>query len=236
MCVKPSSLPLAKVALAKAAAAAAANSSSSSASSHHNIRLCTVVGFPHGSSSASVKITEAAEACASGAVEVGAVVNIGKVLGGEWTYIESEIEALDRIVTTSGALLKVILEADYLPSDDIARLCEICTARGVAFVETSTGYSFKWREHGDCVDAEAYSNRDMDTVGDLVHMRQNIGPEVRIKATGGVRNLDELLYVLSLGVERVGTSSTEKIMEEARARGIGEAEVEVELTDMKGRM
>ncbi|KAL7951668.1 hypothetical protein V8C42DRAFT_304814 [Trichoderma barbatum] len=204
-CIKPYAVPLARSILAGSP-----------------VRVCTVVGFPHGSSSASVKIAEAAEALSSGATEIDMVINIGKALGGDWAYIEHEVDALNRLVTAKGAILKVIFENDFLQDDHIVRLCQICTELNVAFVKTSTGYGFVKQSNG-------FYTYQGATPHHLKLMRKHAGPRVQIKAAGGVRTLDELLYVLSLGVTRVGASATEAILEEAGARGIGEAEVEVEV-------
>lgn len=204
-CIKPYAVPLARSILAGS-----------------SVRICSVVGFPHGSSSASLKITEAAEAMTSGASEIDMVINIGKALSGEWNYVEHEIEAVNRLVTAKGGILKVIFENDFLQDEHIIKLCQICTDQGVAFVKTSTGYGFLKQPNG------FYSYQGA-TPHHLKLMRKHAGPKVQIKAAGGVRTLDELLYVLSLGVTRVGASATEAILEEAKARGIGETEVEVEV-------
>ncbi|KAL7924842.1 hypothetical protein ACQKWADRAFT_286131 [Trichoderma austrokoningii] len=204
-CIKPYAVPLAAAILAGSA-----------------VRVCSVVGFPHGSASASVKIAEAAEAISSGASEIDMVINIGKALSGEWGYVEHEIEAINRLVTAKGAVLKVIFETDFLEDEHIIRLCKICTEQGVAFIKTSTGYGFVKQPNG-------FYSYEGATPHHLRLMREHAGPKVQIKAAGGVRTLDEMLYVLSLGVTRVGASATEAILEEAKARGIGEAEVEVVL-------
>ena len=107
------------------------------------------------------------------------------------------------------------------------KLCEICPALKVAFVKTSTGYGFVKRSNG------MYSYNGA-TVPHLKLMRDHSGPDVQIKAAGGVRTLDDFLYVMSLGVTRVGASATEAIMEEARKRGIGEETVEVPVKIMDG--
>jgi len=178
-------------------------------------------------STASIKISEAAEAVDSGAHEIDMVVNVGKVLSGEWDYVEHEIQAINRVVTAKGALLKVIFENDYLQDEHIVRLCEICTRQGVAFVKTSTGYGFVKQPNG------MYSYKGA-TIPHLRLMKQHVGPGVQIKAAGGVRTLDEFLYVLSLGVTRIGASATKAMLEEAKARGIGESEVEVEVKTPEG--
>jgi deoxyribose-phosphate aldolase len=172
-----------------------------------------VVGFPHGSSRTAVKVREAELACEDGATELDAVVNVGKVLSRDWDYVSGEIASLQQTAREGGALLKVIFENDYLPEDSYkVRLCELCTLHGVAFAKTSTGYGFVRRSDG------AYSYRGA-TDHDLELMRRVCGPEVRIKAAGGVRTLDDLLRVLGLGADRVGLSATAEILAEARKRG-----------------
>ncbi|KAK1767453.1 deoxyribose-phosphate aldolase [Phialemonium atrogriseum] len=212
-CVKPYSVPAAVRAL-----------------SGSGVLVCAVAGFPHGSSTTASKVAEAAAAVAAGAHEVDVVVNVGKVLGGDWGYVRDEIRAVnDAVVGTPvggddgggrNGILKVIFENDYLGDEQIARLCGICSEVGVAFVKTSTGYGFVKQPDG------AYSYRGA-TVPHLRLMRASCGPDVRIKAAGGVRTLDEFLYVASLGVTRVGASATVAIMEEARRRGITEQPTEV---------
>ncbi|KAK4094148.1 hypothetical protein Purlil1_1639 [Purpureocillium lilacinum] len=209
-CVPPYAVPLAAAALAGSPVA-----------------VCAVVGFPHGTSSSAIKLTEADAALRDGATEIDVVVNVGKVLGGAWPYVEHEVEALNRLVTSRGALLKVIFENDYLADEHIARLCELCTRLGVAFVKTSTGYGFVKQPNG------MYSYKGA-TAPHLKLMREHAGPGVQIKAAGGVRTLDELLYVMSLGVTRVGATATQAILDEARRRGIGEDEVKVEVKAING--
>ena len=176
-----------------------------------------------------MKVYEAVEAVKEGAVEIDMVVNVGKVLSGEWTYVEDEIRAVNEAVVTRGGIVKVIFETDYLGEGEIVRLCEICTRVGVAFVKTSTGYGF-------VKDARTgtYSYKGA-TVPHLKLMRERCGDQVEIKAAGGVRSLDELIRVRALGVSRVGATATVEMLEEARRRGIGEEEVEVEVkVDVEG--
>lgn len=150
------------------------------------------------------------------------VVNIGKVLSHDWAYVETEIAQINRAVVSGGGLLKVIFENDYLGDGEIVRLCEICTRVGVAFVKTSTGYGFV--KGGD-----GRYGYEGATVRQVRLMREHVGAGVQIKAAGGVRTLDEVVVMRSLGVARVGASATGAILEEARRRGIGEEEVEVEV-------
>ncbi|KAK4500285.1 hypothetical protein PRZ48_008474 [Zasmidium cellare] len=180
-----------------------------------SVLVCAVIAFPHGNSATEIKIAEAELAVRHGADEVDMVVNVGKVLSGEWGYVQEEIGRVNDVVVQGGAILKVIFENDYLDPEHIGRLCEICSEVGVAFVKTSTGYGFVKREDG------LYSYQGA-TVGDLRLMRERSKGSVQIKAAGGVRTLDDLLHVRALGVTRIGATATEAILEEAVKRGIGE--------------
>ena len=188
-----------------------------------SVQICVVIGFPHGSSSTKVKLYETAEALADGAHEIDMVINIGKACGGEWSYVEEEINQSNTLVKSRDALLKVIFETDFLDTQTIAILCIICTRVGVAFVKTSTGYGFVKRDNG------MYSYEGA-THAHLALMRYHCGPEVQIKAAGGVRTLDDLIRVKALGVTRVGATATVAILEEAKRRGIGEEEVEMQVS------
>ncbi|GKT66893.1 deoxyribose-phosphate aldolase [Colletotrichum tofieldiae] len=204
VCVKPYCIPLAKTELAGT-----------------DVLVCPVIGFPHGNSTTEVKVFEADRAAAAGGKEVDMVVNIGKVLGGDWNYVAEEIRSINDAVIKHGAILKVIFENDYLEETHIIRLCKICSQVGVAFVKTSTGYGFVKQPNGLYTYAGA-------TVPHLRIMREHSKPEVQIKAAGGVRTLDDLLHVMSLGVTRVGATATVGIMEAAIARGISEQPTTVE--------
>jgi deoxyribose-phosphate aldolase len=196
-CVKPYVVPLAKEVLAGS-----------------DVGVCPVIGFPHGNSATAIKVREADAAARAGGSEIDMVVNIGKVLGGDWAYVSAEIKGINDAVLAAGAILKVIFENDYLQDQHIIKLCEICSEIGVAFVKTSTGYGFVKQENG------MYSYKGA-TTAHLMLMRQHCAPSVQIKAAGGVRTLDDLLMVRSLGVTRVGATATQAILEEAKKRGIG---------------
>ncbi len=176
------------------------------------VRVGTVIGFPHGSHATEDKVAETENACAAGAAEIDAVVNVGKVLGGDWDYVQREITALREATRRHGAVLKVIFENDYLPTDaPKIRLCEICSAAAVDFVKTSTGYGFVRGADGRYATAGA-------TKHDLKLMRRHAAPTVGVKASGGIRTLDDLLRARSWGVTRIGTSATAALLEEARQR------------------
>ena len=177
------------------------------------VGVCAVTGFPHGNSHIALKVFEAERAAAEGASEIDAVVNIGKVLGGDWDYVTDELHEVNAVCHARGALLKVIFENDYLQESHIVRLCEICTELNVAFVKTSTGYGFVKQPGG------GYDYRGA-TDDHLRLMRRHSGPEVKMKAAGGVRTLDDLLRVRVLGVSRIGATATEAILAEAVRRGL----------------
>ena len=176
------------------------------------VGICAVIAFPHGNSATSIKVREATEAVADGASEIDMVVNIGKVLGGVWDYVSAEIKAVNETVVREGAILKVIFENDYLEDAHIVRLCEICSEHAVAFVKTSSGYGFVKQPNGFYAYAGATDHA-------LRLMRAHCAPGVQIKAAGGVRTLEDVLRVRSLGVTRIGATATESILEEARKRG-----------------
>lgn len=174
-----------------------------------DVLVGTVIGFPHGHSTTSLKIAETEQACQDGAVEIDMVVNIGNVLDQNWNYVASEISAVQEVCHTHGAILKVIFENDFLPDDEHKiRLCEICTDVGVAFVKTSTGFGFVKGKDGLYDYAGA-------TLHDLRLMLAHVGPGVRVKASGGIRTLDDALTMQNMGIARLGTSATATIMTEA---------------------
>jgi deoxyribose-phosphate aldolase len=196
VCIKPYAVPLAKEILAGS-----------------EVKVGTVIGFPHGSSKTEIKLKEARMALDDGAVELDMVVNIGKVLSQDWDYVAKEIRRINRLTARRGALLKVIFENDFLTKDALKiKLCKICNKEAAAFVKTSTGYGFTRREHG----YYAYNGATDD---DLALMREYAVPSVQVKAAGGVRTLDDVLRVKALGATRVGATATEAILMEARNRG-----------------
>lgn len=197
-CVKPYAIPLAKEVLAGS-----------------DVGVCPVIGFPHGNSATAIKVREAEAAARDGGIEIDMVINIGKALGEDWAYVEAEIKAINDAVIANDAILKVIFENDHLQERHIIKLCEICSQVGVAFVKTSSGYGFVRQDNG------MYSYKGA-TVAHLKLMRQHCAPTVQIKAAGGVRTLDDLLLVRSLGVTRIGATTTQAMLEEAKKRGIGE--------------
>ncbi|WP_321346943.1 deoxyribose-phosphate aldolase [uncultured Draconibacterium sp.] len=171
-----------------------------------------VIGFPAGNSAIEVKVFEAETACNDGAVEVDMVINIGKALQGDWEYIELEVSSVTKVCHKNGAIVKVIFETDYVADKvDIKKLCEICTKVGADYVKTSSGFGFVKGADG------RYSYMGA-TIENLKLMRENSGPNVKIKAAGGVRTLDGLLAVREVGCTRCGATATVAILEEAKKR------------------
>ena len=162
------------------------------------------IGFPHGGHTTAIKLLEATVALADCALELDMVVNIGKVLSGDWGYVQEDIATVVEAGHSGGALVKVIFENCYLQDTHKIKLCQICGEVGADFVKTSTGYGTS-----GALDA------------DLVLMRKYAPPQVQVKAAGGVRTFDRLLEVRALGVTRVGATATVAILEECKKRLAG---------------
>ncbi len=171
-----------------------------------------VIGFPAGNSTASVKVFETETACQDGAAEIDMVINIGKALQGDWIYIETEIKAVTDTCHRNGAIVKVIFETDYITKEaDIKELCRICTKVGADYVKTSSGFGFVKQVNGDY-------NYKGATIQVLELMKKSVGPNVKVKAAGGVRTLDQLLAVQAAGCTRCGATATAAILNEAQMR------------------
>jgi deoxyribose-phosphate aldolase len=168
------------------------------------VKPSTTIGFPHGLHTTSIKVAEARQALDDGGLELDMVVNISKVLSNDWQYVEQEIKAVVELAHARDGLVKVIFENCYLEDAQKIKLCEICTNVGADWVKTSTGFGT-----GGAEDA------------DLKLMKDHVGPDVQVKAAGGVRSLDRLLEVRAIGCTRAGATQTVKILEEAKARATG---------------
>jgi deoxyribose-phosphate aldolase len=177
-----------------------------------DVRVGCVVGFPAGNSAIEAKVFEAGKACEDGAEEIDMVVNIGKVLQGDWEYIRREISAVTGTCHAGGAIVKVIFETDYVSrEEDIVMLCRICTEAGADYAKTSTGFGF-------VRDGDGKYSYTGATLPHLRLMKASVGPEVKVKAAGGVRTLDQLIAVKEAGCSRCGATATVAMMEEARRR------------------
>jgi deoxyribose-phosphate aldolase len=165
------------------------------------VQASTTIGFPHGGHVTKIKVIESEIALADGATELDMVVNVGKVLSGEWNYVADDIAAVVRVAHAANAKVKVIFENAYLKDEQKKELCRICGEVRADWVKTSTGYA----ETGA-------------TVEDLKLMRQFSPPHVQVKAAGGVRTYEKLLEVRAIGVSRVGATATKVILDEAKAK------------------
>ncbi len=159
------------------------------------VKLCTVVGFPLGQMSSEAKAFETSEAVFKGADEIDMVINVGRVRDGDLEYVREDIQAV--VNAAQGKLTKVILETCLLEKDEIVRVCEIARAAGADFVKTSTGFSTGGA-----------------TVEDVRLMRETVGPDMGVKASGGIRSLKDALAMIEAGASRLGVSASVKILEE----------------------
>jgi len=172
------------------------------------VKVCTVIGFPHGGSAMQIKVDETLKAIDDGACEIDMVVNIGKVLSDEWHYVQHEIETINTFCIANESILKVIFENDYLPNNDLKiKLTLMCKDLGVAFVKTSTGYGYNKQVNGMFATNGA-------TLDDCKLMLAHAGKTMKVKAAGGIRTLKDVLAFKELGVARIGATATESIMHE----------------------
>ncbi|HYH69555.1 MAG TPA: deoxyribose-phosphate aldolase [Urbifossiella sp.] len=184
VCIKPYAVPLAAKLLAGT-----------------GVFVSTTIGFPHGGHLTKVKVFESEAAIDDGAVELDMVVNIGKVLSGDWGYVAADVKAVIDAAHRRGGKVKVIFENAVLKDEHKKELCRVCGDAGADWVKTSTGYA----ESGATID-------------DLKLMRANSPAHVQVKAAGGVRSFDTLMAVREVGVTRVGATATRAILEDARGR------------------
>ncbi len=166
-----------------------------------DVKASTTIGFPHGGHATAAKAAEARIALADGAVELDMVVNLHRVLSGDWEFVKSDIRAVLDETHPRGAKLKVIFENCYLNEAQKIRLCEISGELGVDWVKTSTGFGTSGA-----------------TLDDLRLMRRNSPPAVQVKASGGVKTLEFVLAARELGVTRCGSSRTRELLDELKLR------------------
>ena len=165
------------------------------------VKPTTAIGFPHGSQTTAAKTAESKEAIRNGALELDMVVNIGKVLSGDWNFVREDIAAVVCAAHENAAIAKVIFENCYLTKDHKIALCRICAEAHADFAKTSTGIATGGA-----------------TKEDIEIMRAHLPENIRLKAAGGIRTLDGLLEFRALGVARIGTSATPTILDECRHR------------------
>ncbi|WP_315306574.1 deoxyribose-phosphate aldolase [Pseudoramibacter alactolyticus] len=151
------------------------------------LNICTVIGFPNGYNTTAVKVFEAKEAIREGASEIDMVINIGAMKAGDYDFVEQEITALRE--ATRGKILKVIVETCYLTEDEKIKVCELVTNAGADFIKTSTGFGPSGA-----------------TIEDINLFKKHIGPNVKMKAAGGISTVEDLEAFVNAGCARIGTS------------------------------
>lgn len=158
------------------------------------VAVCTVIGFPLGANTTETKVFEATNAITNGAAEVDMVINIGELKGGNYEKVQKDIEAVVAAAKDK-ALVKVIIETSLLTNEEKVKACELAKAAGADFVKTSTGFSTGGA-----------------TVEDVRLMRETVGPEMGVKASGGIHNAKEAEAMIEAGATRLGASSGVAIM------------------------
>jgi len=166
-----------------------------------DVKVSTVVSFPHGSNLTAIKVAEANAAIDDGAVELDMVLNIGQLRSGKADYVQADIQAVCDAAHARGAKVKVILENAYLTDEQKILACKLSEAAGADWVKTSTGFAPSGA-----------------TLEDLRLMRANVSEKVQVKAAGGVRTLDAILAVIDAGVTRCGATATAAILDEFEKR------------------
>ena len=164
------------------------------------LEICTVIGFPNGYATTAAKVFETEDAVRNGADEIDMVINIGALKSGDDEYVLEEIRAVK--AACGGKLLKVIIETCLLSEDEKIRMCHIVTESGAEYIKTSTGFS------------TAGATRE-----DIKLFAKYIGPNVRMKAAGGIASLEDAQDFLDLGASRLGTSRIVKAAKEQEHKG-----------------
>lgn len=161
------------------------------------VKTCTVIGFPLGATSTASKVAETRDATAHGAQEIDMVINIGELKAGNDDAVRSDISAVANAAHEADALLKVIIETCLLSDEEKRRACKLSVAGGADFVKTSTGFSTGGA-----------------TTADITLMRETVGPELGVKASGGIRTLEAAEAMIEAGATRLGVSAAVSILEE----------------------
>ncbi|MDD3824770.1 MAG: deoxyribose-phosphate aldolase [Anaerolineae bacterium] len=162
------------------------------------VHVCTVVGFPLGATPPEVKAYEAQKAIDDGATEIDMVINIGALKSKDYGHVERDIATVARSTHAGGAILKVIIEAALLTDEEKVIACQLAKAAGADYVKTSTGFG-----PGGA------------TAQDVALMRLAVGPELGVKAAGGIRNLEDARAMVAAGATRIGASAGVKIVQQA---------------------
>lgn len=152
------------------------------------VNVCTVIGFPLGASTTATKAFETRDAVANGAVEIDMVVNVGAIKSGKWDYVKNDIKAV--VDAAAGELVKVIIETCLLTDEEKKHVCQIAKEAGADFVKTSTGFSTGGA-----------------TPEDVALMRETVGPDMGVKASGGIHTAEEAIACINAGATRLGVSA-----------------------------
>jgi deoxyribose-phosphate aldolase len=166
------------------------------------VKVCTVVGFPLGATSTEAKVRETEAALRDGAHEIDMVQNVGALRGGDNHAVQADIAAVVEAAHRGGAIVKVILETALLDDDQKTTACLLAKRANADFVKTSTGFGPSGA-----------------TVHDVELMRRAVGPAMGVKASGGIRTLDDLKKMVAAGATRIGASASVKIVEAAADSG-----------------
>ncbi|HEY3310010.1 MAG TPA: deoxyribose-phosphate aldolase [Anaerolineales bacterium] len=166
-----------------------------------DVKVSTVIGFPHGSNLTAIKLAEAQAAMDEGALELDMVLNIGQLRSGKADYVQADIQAICVAAHARGVKVKVIFENAYLADEQKILACKLAEAAGADWVKTSTGFAPSGA-----------------TLEDLRLMRANVSEKVQVKAAGGVRTLDTILAVIDAGCTRCGATATAAILDEFEKR------------------
>ena len=164
-----------------------------------DVKVCTVIGFPLGATTTAVKAYETRQAIDDGATEIDMVINIGALKSGDLDAVQADIGAVVDAAHAAGALVKVIIETALLSGDEKVTACRLAQAAGAEFVKTSTGFG-----PGGA------------TAQDVALMRRVVGPEIGVKASGGVKNYADTQAMIAAGATRIGASAGVAIVSEAR--------------------
>ncbi len=166
-----------------------------------SVNVCTVIGFPHGSTTTATKAFETQDAISNGATEIDMVINVSALLSGDFDYVEKDIRAVVEVAHAKGASVKVIFETAFLNDEQIVKACELTERAGADYVKTSTGFASEGA-----------------TTHNVALMKQTVGNRLKVKSSGGVRTLDQLIDYMDLGVNRSGCSATAQVLEEFIAK------------------
>jgi deoxyribose-phosphate aldolase len=158
-----------------------------------DVKVCTVIGFPLGANTSAVKAYETKDAIANGAGEIDMVINIGALKDANYDLVREDIKAV--VDAANGTLVKVIIESCLLTEEEKIKACELAVEAGADFVKTSTGFSTGGA-----------------TAEDIALMRKTVGPDIGVKASGGVRSLEDMKLMVQNGATRIGASSGVAIM------------------------